>query len=71
MTSLTSSGFGGGKNGQSGKNKRKFQAVLLGAKAEEQVGEETPKKSRNEGRTHDVIDNKGSAFGSPRYFQAK
>ena len=42
----------------------KFTDLLLRLKAQEHAGERDPQKSRNEGRTHDVIDNKGSALGT-------
>jgi hypothetical protein len=34
-------------------------------------GNRIPKKSRNEGRTHDVVDNKGSALGTHDVYENK
>ena len=42
----------------------KFTDLLLKIKAQEQAGKGDSKKTRNEGRTHDVVDNKGSASGT-------
>ena len=39
----------------------KFTGLLLRLKVKEEAGRENAKKSENEGRSHDVVDNKGSA----------
>ena len=46
-------------------------ALASGRPAEDQGAEEHLKKSRNEGRTHDLIDNKGSILGTHDLYENK